>query len=297
MDEYGIKLPIIFQVDKASLNKAKEALEDAQPSETDIKKGGGFLRKLHDVFDKNKNNFIDAAKATFGISNASIWMAAMSKLKEILFDALDEFNNIVDSSYLTNATTRQNLFTYGLNASQSYGFEKAKSMLGVDDESMIYMNDFQRNKFIEIMQKYTDKYNELYDKGFFDKYLETQIALDEFQLDFKLEFLNFFVENKDTIMFVLDGLLDFMVFVTNTLSIIAKPANWLSEGLATLFGESTTQNVERYQNNTSNSYRTNNVNMNYYNTFNGETASQRDSYLNMLNASAQEAILAMGGVQ
>lgn len=297
MDEYGVKLPIIFQVDKDSLNKAKEALEEAQPSETETKSGGGFLKKLHEVFDKNKNNFVDAAKATFGVSNASIWMAAMGKLKEILFDALDEFNNIVDSSYLTNATTRQNLFTYGLNASQSYGFEKAKSMLGVDEESMIYMNDFQRSKFIDIMQKYTEKYNELYDKGFFDKYLEAQIAIEEFQLDFKLELVQFFANNKDTIMLVLDGLIEFMEFVTNALSVIAKPGEWLSEGLSALFGDSSTQNVERYQNNNSTNYKTNNVNMNYYNTFNGETASQRDSYLNMLNASAQEAILAMGGVQ
>ena len=131
------------------------------------------------------------------------------KIKEVFKDAIAEMKEMWKQSYLTNEQTRENAFTYGMSAAQSYGFEKAKTMLGgLSDEDLMYMNSSQAQKFRELMIKYTQKYNELYDQGYYDKMLEYEITKEEFKQDFQLELIKFFLDNKDTIMDVMNAVIN-----------------------------------------------------------------------------------------
>ena len=75
--------------------------------------------------------------------------------------------------------------------------------------------------------KYTEKYNELYDSGMFDTLEEYNVEMEEFKEDLKLEVVSFFVENKDTIKWAMNALIDMSEFVISTLG---KIASFLSVG-------------------------------------------------------------------
>lgn len=194
---------------------------------------------------------------TKGLSKVKDWFVNEFK------DAWSEIGNLANASLMTNATTRENVFNYGMSAAQSYGFEQAKSMLGIqNDDELMYMNEFQRNKFTEIMEKYTNRYNELYDSGFFEDYLDYQIEMQEFQQDLRLEFVQWFIDNKDTIKTVLNTIMTVSEFIITALG-----------GLLSLFGagSSSSSYSDSYVNNTSN-VTNNNVKVDY--TFNGNGVDQ-----------------------
>ena len=139
-------------------------------------------------------------------------------LKTILDDSLKELNNMLQSSLLTNATTRKNVFTYGMSGAESYGFEKAKGLLGIQSDSdLMYMNAQQSQLFQESMKKYADKYSELYDKGYFEEMLEFQVEMDMFRQDVQLALIRMFLDNKETIISGFNALMVIAQKVTSIL--------------------------------------------------------------------------------
>lgn len=143
------------------------------------------------------------------------WMS----LKTILDNSLAELNNMLQSSLLTNAKTRENVFTYGMSGAESYGFEKAKGLLGIQNDSdLMYMNSQQSKLFQESMKKYADKYSELYDKGYFEEMLEFQVEMDMFRQDVQLALIRMFLDNKETIISGFNALMDIAQKVTSILN-------------------------------------------------------------------------------
>lgn len=266
MDEFGLKMPVEFDADKKSIEKIKKSFDD-------------IATHFSDKFKTSvKELFVGAAKNFTNIITSSIK------------DVFDEMNTMLESSLLSNRTTRENAFTYGLSASESYGFEKAKDMLGIaSEEDLFYMTNQQRQKFQDIMTKYAERYQKLYDQGFFEKYLEFQIEMDEFRLDLQTEVIEFFMNNKDTIKSFLDISMDALGFITEALG-------WIIELLGGNFDtmteyEKQSEIASILNTSTSNVRATFNNN----NTFNGTTDSQKDAYIDMLGAQAQQAIRALGG--
>ena len=153
------------------------------------------------------------------------------------------------------------------------------------------MNDTQKSKFQEIMTKYSEKYEQLYDSGFFDKYLQFQIEMEEFKLDMQMEIIEFFMENKNTIKKFMELSMSAMEFIVNALG-------WLMDFFG---GSEQTSDEEKLANinDIIGSYTSNNgvINQTFSNnnTFNGTTDSQKQAYLDMLNAQMVEAKKGLGG--
>lgn len=217
-----------------------------------------------------------------GLSN--IAKSFLSNLANTFTDAWVELDNMLNSLLLTNSTTRENAFTYGFSAAESYGFETAKQMLGIQsEEDLWYMNSDQQEHFVDIMTKYSEKYSQLYDSGFFDKYLDFQIEMQEFKLDMQMEVIEFFMDNKDTIK-------KFLEFGMSAMEYIIKFVDWIMGNQGPTEHEDRIANVNEYlQSYVSSTHQTVNQSFSNTNSFYGTTDSQREAYLNMLSAQMIEA--------
>lgn len=251
-----------------------------------------FGENFKTEFEQSTEVMIGNLKSQFLNKLSNLAQSFLSSIGNLFKDAWNELGNMVQSSLLSNANTRENVFNYGFSASESYGFDKAKQMLGIQsEEDLWYMNDTQKRKFQEIMMKYSEKYEQLYDSGFFDKYLEFQIEMEEFKLDMQMEIIEFFMENKNTIKKFLELMMDGMEFLVDAL-------DWLMDffgGVEQSSDEEKLANINDIitgytQNNTQ---ITQSFNGNY--TFNGTTDSQKQAYLDMLNAQMVEAKKGLGG--
>lgn len=207
-------------------------------------------------------------------------------LKSTLSDSWKEFGNIVNYSLLSNSRTRELAFGFGFSGSQAYGYEKARSLMGFDSlEDLMYANDSQRSQFRELFSKYTNKYSELYDSGFFEKYREYQIEMEDFKQEVQMNFIKMFVDNKDTIIKGMQTIVD----VSNTLLSIL---NWLIG----FFGTSKTSSsskisatndiINSYSSNTSNK----NTNVTIDNTFNN-VSKEDQSWLSQAGTMTYEQII------
>lgn len=246
-------------------------------------------------FDNSTKVMVGNLKTQFLNKLSGIASSFLSSIGNLFKNAWGELNVMLQSSLLTNSNTRENAFKYGFSPAESYGFDKAKNMLGIQsDEDLIYMEDLQKQKFQEIMSKYADKYNQLYDSGFFDKYLEFQIEMEEFKLDMQMEIVEFFMQNKDTII-------QFMEISMKAMEFIVAALGWLMDNF---FEDSPTSDKVKAanMNDIIKGYTTNNkinnVSQTFNNngTFNGTTDSQKQAYLDMLNAQMVEAKRGLGGM-
>ena len=260
----------------------------------------GSNKQLAEEFGKNVKSELEMSsevmvgnlKAQFLDKLSSLASSFLSSIGNVFKEAWGELDTMLRSSLLSDANTRENIFSYGFSASESYGFDKAKQMLGIQsEEDLMYMNETQRSKFAEVMTKYSEKYNALYNSGFFDKYLEFQIEMEEFKLDMQMEIIEFFMGNKDTIK-------KFMELSMSAMEFIVEALDWLMD----FFGRSKQTTDEDKLSNINDiisSYTSNSINIsqnfNNNNTFNGSTDSQRSAYLDMLNAQMVEAKRALGG--
>lgn len=259
MNEYSKTVGIKFEVKTDSLNKVKEAIKsiDALSTKEDLEKlvkGLKEASKAEGISSKEKKKLMSDARywqrqltrdkiqesmADFkegmkGSREAFSWKKAgeefassidkvLTKAKDALVDLLkdawSELDNILQYSLLSNQNTRNLAFTYGFNASQAYGFDKAMGLMGLQsEEDIAYLNNAQREKFFTMMNSFSDKYSSLYDKGFFDQYLDFQYEMAEFKEDVKLEIVQFFMDNKDLIK---SGMKAIMKLTEGTLKALA----------------------------------------------------------------------------
>lgn len=254
-----------------------------------------FVKKLSIFLDLDKDvkGNVEAIRKLlnkeFKMQISSIGKNFLSSLSNVFKNAWMQFNDTFQSSFLTNATTRDNIFGYGFSMAESYGFEQAKQLLGIQsEEDLWYMNNAQKTQFQNIMTKYAERYSTLYDSGFFNDYLDYQIAMEEFKLDVQTEIIEFFMANKDTIK-------TFMTYSIKALEVIVNAISWITDrfnpGVSV---EAKTANISDIVNgggtrNVINQTFSNN------NTFNGTTDSQKQAYLDMLSAQMIEAKKGLGG--
>ena len=139
---------------------------------------------------------------------SNILDSALSALGKLLSDGFSELENILNFSKLSNADTRELMFRYGFSSPQAYGYSKAMDILDFgSEEDLWYSTDQEKTQFIEAFTRYTEKYNELYDSGMFEKMQEYNVEMAEFKEDLKLEVVEFFMDNKDVIKSAMEALI------------------------------------------------------------------------------------------
>ena len=201
-------------------------------------------------------------------------------LRQIFKDAWKELDNTLQYSLLSNEQTRNLAFGYGFSASQAYGFSKALSVTGINnEENLMYANAEQLKLFKEAFEKYSDKYEKIYDSGLFNKMYEYQVEMEEFKEDMKLEVVEFFVDNKDTIKDGMMALMDISKVVLDIFSFMFGTYNSRVSAASDV--------ISSY------SSVTNNVSVS--NTFNGIDAGNQQNLARLGAMTTEQLMASIGG--
>lgn len=260
----------------------------------------GSKTKSDSIEDKMSKDFKNLFSKEGAIGKAIInsFEKITESIKDFFKDAFNDAKNIISemasydlsNSLVINPIAREQALKYGLNSAQNYAFSQVQQEMGISsEEDLIWMNENQRERFAERIGYYTDKYNELANKGFFETWQNFQISWQEFKTEFAMDIAEFFVENKDEIMTVMKSLMKFM---ESMLKIVSDIANF--------FGTNTRSDTERL-NATSdiiNNYRTNtannkNTNIKIDNTFNNVSKEDQTWLQNAGNMTYEQLIKAI----
>lgn len=240
----------------------KEELEESGGGGTDWEKVGKTVGKYAaNKLESALNKFVDS----FG---------------KLLSNALDEFDEMsqynLETSLRVNSDVREQALQYGLSSAQNYAFDKVKDVMGISSEEDLYMmTPEQQNRFAELIGKYTSQYQEIADKDLFSKYEEYQAAVQDFQDELQLEIIEFFAENKDTIISVMEFLMD-------ALSAILDVVTWINETLRS-DEEMTSEENSAMVSDIINSYSVSNsktTNVKIDNSFSNISPSDQSQYIN-----------------
>ena len=155
-----------------------------------------------------------------------ILTSALESLGSLLASGFDELENILNFSQLSDANTRDLMMRYGFSNSEAYGYTKAMGALGFEsEEDLMYANQQELELFRKSFEKYSGKYNELYNSGMFDSMQEFNTQMEEFKEDVKLEVVDFFMNNQDTIRAAMKGIISLAEFAITALG---KIVQWLN---------------------------------------------------------------------
>lgn len=105
------------------------------------------------------------------------------------------------TSIFMNAKAREQQMKYGLSNAQNYALSQTMTLLNLkSDEDLMYMNQTQVTKFNEFMNKYSNWYNQLQSSGVLAKVQNFQLEFEMFKQELAMDFMNWFADNKDTLM-------------------------------------------------------------------------------------------------
>lgn len=193
-------------------------------SETDNELGktfGKFMSGTGELFENASKLF----SGDFDSLN-DILTSALESLGSLLASGFDELENILNFSQLSDANTRDLMMRYGFSNSEAYGYTKAMGALGFEsEEDLMYANQQELELFRKSFEKYSGKYNELYNSGMFDSMQEFNTQMEEFKEDVKLEVVDFFMNNQDTIRAAMKGIISLAEFAITALG---KIVQWLN---------------------------------------------------------------------
>ena len=200
-------------------------------------------------------------------------------------DAWEELSNILNFSQLSSSHTRELAFGYGFSSSEAYAWDKALGAVGLEsEEDLFYANQQELAQFREAFEKYSNKYDELYDSGFFNKMQEYQFEMADFKNEMQLEIVEFFMNNKELIKSGMEGMM-------TAAEILLKMFAWLVRAFGTTNDALSTSDVISQYSEVTN--RSNNVSVN--NNFNGVGKSDEQWLSDMGQLTYAQVIKALGG--
>lgn len=199
--------------------------------------------------------------------------ATMDAVKQMLDFKTGVATFNTSSSLITNATAREQQMKYGLTSSQNYGFTQAKSLLNIQsDEDLMYMNQDQRDRFLQYMEKYSQWYDKMESSGVLEQIQEMQLEFQELKNELAMEFLSWVAANKETIMSLIKGIFNFLKVISDIVMAIIKVLSW-----GFYSGETASDNSDKGQVSISNGGNKNtiiNINANTTNNATGILSSQ-----------------------
>lgn len=264
MEKYTKDVELRIRTDKKQVKKEAD----------DVKKS--FSEKFSEGFtDSIKSNFkgfgtkdgADLGK-TFGNAVTKSLLAAGEVFVDFIKKSWQELGDMVSYSTLSNERTRELAFGRGLTGSQAYGYQKAMDIMGFQsEEDLMFASGSQKEKFQELMNKYNEKYTELYDSGFFEKYMEFQYEMEDMKQELMVEVVGFFMENKDTIKTVMNALLRFA-------KVGIEGFGWIIDNFSGGANAASSSDIIRNYNSS------NSTTIKIDNTFNGVNTSDQSKLLN-----------------
>lgn len=217
MDDYVKRIKLLLE--PKIEDKSEKEVENKFKKFTD-----DFAKAFNKVFEgdssKSAGNILGNKLAT---SLGKVLTDSWELLKKTLKDSWEELGNMLDYSLLSNQHTRELAFTYGFSGSQAYGYDKAMALMGFSsEEDYMYATGEQKKQFAELFAKYTNKYSELYDSGFFEEYRNFQVEMADFKQEVQMKFIKFFMDHKDTIMGAMEAILKLTEGVLSILDFLVR---------------------------------------------------------------------------
>lgn len=208
----------------------------------------------------------------------------VSGIKTLFEEGIAELKKMtsynLNTSLQINSEAREQAMQYGLSADENYAFTKVKEEMGIQSEAdLYYMNENQREKFAERMGYYSGQYNKLNNQGFFKTYEQFNQEMIEFKNEITMDFIEWFVGNKDTITAVMKAAMDFMKTTLEILGWFAKAlgSDTRSENEK---GKVTSDLINSYMT-TSNTKNTSVKQDNTFNVNSSEKANEMSKYSNL----------------
>lgn len=171
-----------------------------------------------------------AANAAIAVSSVVI-QEAIKVAKKIYEHTKQVINDTasyaISSSYTVNSQAREQMLTYGLSESQNYAFSQTKKIMGIDtDEDLFWMNDNQKQKFSELMEKETEIYDTMTSNGTLEGFQEVQMDLAILKQEFYAEIVKFVSDNKDLILNTMNTTITALSGLLQVASLIYKAINY-----------------------------------------------------------------------
>jgi len=254
----------------------KEALKAIQE---EIEKTAEYQKDLEDKKAEKLEDFQDNVQRVAENVARKVEKALKDIAKNVK-DTLDEMASYnVSGSIFGTSEARQTMLQYGTSEAETYGLSKTRNILGLrSEEDLWYMNQNQREKFAELMGRYTSKYQELANKDFFKKYEEFKLEFELLKEELTYELIDVIIDNKDVIIQFLKLGVEAMKGIINFFGNFAKMSNRA--------GGSVSDVMSSYVNNTS----SNSQSYSFNNTFNVSDLSSQSAQLfsaNMINTIKQ----------
>jgi hypothetical protein len=224
------------QLDSLYVDTLKNKLNDEEykpASERDLDK----IKQLSDMLNelsRSASSMSDTQtiRALFKQGALSAFKNISDAISSFLKDVFDEAKERVldmatydlSNSLITNSAAREQALQYGImDPAQNYALSQTMNQLGMSSqEDLMFMNDKQQEKFAERMGYWSGKYTELANKDFFNTMQRFSIEFDEFKTDFQLDFIEFFIQNKDTLINFMELGMQFMKFITTAIGSLLK---------------------------------------------------------------------------
>ena len=254
---------------KEALKTIQEEIEKTFDYQKDLEKEKDEkLEEIYDTVDTQARKLAD---------NVEKALKSIYKNVKNTLDDMASYN--VSGSIYGTSTARQTMLQYGTSEAETYGLSKTKEILGLNSEDDLwYMNQNQREKFAELMGRYTSKYQELANKDFFKKYEEFKLEFELLKEELTYELIDVIIDNKDVIIQFLNLGVEAMKGIINFFGNFAKMSNRA--------GGSVSDVMSSYVNNTS----SNSQSYSFNNTFNVSDLSSQSAQLfsaNMINTIKQ----------
>lgn len=238
---------------------------------------------LQKFFDDTDKKIVKSLKS----SGKKIADTITSAITKAFTDSIKEMKSMLEFSQLSSKKTRDLAFGYGFSSAEAYGWTQALKMTGLEDEEdLFYANQQELAQFREAFEKYSNKYSELYDAGFFETMQDFKFEMADFKQELTMEVIEFFMHNKELIKTGMKGMI-------MAAEILLKMFAWLVEAFGTTNDALSTSDVISQYSDVKNS----STNVSVNNNFNGISKSDESWLSDMGNLTYAQVIEALGGKQ
>lgn len=243
-NNYTKGIPISLTINEKDLKEFKEIVDKIEKGqEADLERLKEIVKTGGTEGTATSATTTSATVAGESATGGSWWAVALSilskiaekalkELKEIVDDSVDELHNVIDYSRLSNKDVREQAFEFGFSPAENYAYSKAMDVMGLSGfEDLYFLTEKQWKRFNDNFEKFSERYSNLYDEGFFESVEDYNYRLAEWEEEMKYEFLEFFVDNKELIMGSLDVLTELLGYVTAATRWLLKTFGGTSQDL------------------------------------------------------------------
>lgn len=262
--------------------EAKDLQAEIQKRQKELSKSQKGSYDSQQAFKENvQKKIIEAVKKVADYVRQQ-FQELYASAKQLMEDVSDY---ITDSKYkVMSSSAREQMLTYGLSESENYAFSKVKSEMGISsEEDLFWMTKEQQEYFAERIGYWTEQYGKTKELAKMFQEYETEMA--NLKQDLTVNFIQFFLENRDLIKSVMTMSLEFMKFIITVLGGIANILGYAEERSDTQRSSAASDIISSYTTSSSKSVTQNN-------TYNGVSSSTQAQISQQQQANLQQMLLA-----